>query len=101
MATSKRQQQRTDQPDRQQGDKLAGAVAKAAPPVASRNANIATDDKSDQTHRSIEVPETYKSPTTGRNTKLGRKVEKPAEPKPGGPSGQTERAKHNKRHANK
>ena len=45
--------------------------------------------------------ELYKNPTTGRNTKLGRKVEKPAEPKMGGPSGQKDRAKHDKRHANK
>jgi hypothetical protein len=48
-----------------------------------------------------ETRELYKNPTTGRNTKLGRKVEKPAEPKIGGPSGQTDRAKHDKRHANK
>jgi hypothetical protein len=40
-------------------------------------------------------------PSTGRNTKLGRKVEKPAEPKAGGPSGQTDRARHDKKHANK
>jgi hypothetical protein len=45
--------------------------------------------------------ELYKSPTTGRNTKLGRKVEKPADPKAGGPSGQHETTKHDKRHANK
>ena len=40
-------------------------------------------------------------PSTGRNTKMGRKVEKPRDPKSGGPSGQKERARHDKRHANK
>ena len=40
------------------------------------------------------------SPTTGRNTKRGRKVEKPADPKAGGPSGQRDRARHDKKHAN-
>jgi hypothetical protein len=39
-------------------------------------------------------------PSTGRNSRLGRKVEKPADPKAGGPSGQKDRAKHDKRHAN-
>ena len=39
-------------------------------------------------------------PNTGRTSQLGRKVEKPAEPKPGGPSGQHDRVKHDKRHAN-
>ena len=40
------------------------------------------------------------NPTTGRNTRKGRKVEKPADPKAGGPSGQKDRARHDKRHAN-
>ena len=97
-ATTTMKQQSTDRPDRQQGDKLAGAVAKASAPPA---ANIATDEKKEQGHRNLGVPETYKSPTTGRNTKLGRKVEKPQDPKAGGPSGQTDAAKHNKRHTNK
>jgi hypothetical protein len=63
--------------------------------------NLPPADKEQATHRKIDVPETYKNPTTGRNTKLGRRVEKPQDPKAGGPSGQTDRAKHNKRHANK
>ena len=45
--------------------------------------------------------ELYASPTTGRTTKMGRRVEKPQDPKAGGPSGQKDRAKHDKRHANK
>ena len=40
-------------------------------------------------------------PSTGRNSRLGRKVEKPSDPKAGGPSGQKDRGKHDKRHANK
>jgi hypothetical protein len=43
----------------------------------------------------------YQRPTTGRNTKLGRRVEKPAEPATGGPSGQHDGAKHNRKHTNK
>ena len=45
--------------------------------------------------------EAYKSPSTGRATKLGRRVEKPQDPKAGGPSGQKDRARHDKKHANK
>jgi hypothetical protein len=45
--------------------------------------------------------DTVQRPQTGRNTKLGRKVEKPRDPKSGGPSGQQDRARHDKRHANK
>jgi hypothetical protein len=52
-------------------------------------------------HVKDDISQDYKSPTTGRNTKLGRKVEKPSEPKQGGPSGQTDLGKHNKRHTNK
>lgn len=40
-------------------------------------------------------------PATGRNSKPGRKAEKPRDPKAGGPSGQKDRARHDKRHANK
>ena len=40
-------------------------------------------------------------PSTGRNSKLGKKAEKPRDPKSGGPSGQKDRARHDKRHANK
>ena len=40
-------------------------------------------------------------PTTGRNSKMGRRAEKPRDPTMAGPSGQPGRAKHDKRHANK
>jgi len=63
--------------------------------------NLPPADKEQQTHRTLGLPETFKGPTTGRNTKLGRKVEKPRDPKSGGPSGQKDRARHDKRHANK
>jgi hypothetical protein len=40
-------------------------------------------------------------PTVGRNTKLGRKVEKPQDPKAGGPSGQHDAGRHDRKHTNK
>jgi hypothetical protein len=40
-------------------------------------------------------------PSVGRTTMLGRKVEKPADIKASGPSGQRDQAKHDCKHANK
>lgn len=66
--------------------------ASTTPPFHTRN---------DGTHIQDAAPLDDKGPTTGRATRMGRKAEKPRDPKAGGPSGQTERAKHNKKHANK
>jgi len=43
----------------------------------------------------------YQRPASGRTTALGRKVEKPGTGNPGGPSGQTDEAQHNRKHTNK
>jgi hypothetical protein len=43
----------------------------------------------------------YARPSSGRTTALGRRVEKPGERKPGGPSGQTDGSKHDGKHTNK
>jgi hypothetical protein len=40
-------------------------------------------------------------PASGRNTPMGRRVEKPGESKPGGPSGQKDGAKGDRKHANR
>lgn len=40
-------------------------------------------------------------PSTGRQSKMGRKAEKPRDPRSGGPSGQQDKARHDKKHANK
>jgi hypothetical protein len=40
-------------------------------------------------------------PGSGRNGALGRKVEQPGSGSPAGPSGQTERVKHDSKHTNK
>jgi hypothetical protein len=48
-----------------------------------------------------ELRQLYHKPDSGKSTRQGRKVEKPQDPKTGGPSGQHETTKHDKRHANK
>jgi hypothetical protein len=40
-------------------------------------------------------------PSTGRTSALGRRVEKPADVRPSGPSGQTDATRHDRKHANK
>jgi hypothetical protein len=45
----------------------------------------------------IEVPR----PSNGRATVLGRRMERPADIKPAGPSGQRDVAQHNRTHTNK
>ena len=42
-----------------------------------------------------------KRPSTGRTSNLGRRVEKPHDSNPGGPSGQHVSSNHEKQHANK
>jgi hypothetical protein len=43
----------------------------------------------------------YQRPSTGRTTALGRRVEKPGDKNPAGPSGQKDGAKHDLKHTNK
>ena len=43
----------------------------------------------------------FQRPSTGRTTRLGRRVEKPGEATPGGPSGQKDGIDHNRKHTNK
>jgi hypothetical protein len=40
-------------------------------------------------------------PSNGRTTVLGRRVERPADVRPAGPSGQRDVAQHDRKHANK
>ena len=48
-----------------------------------------------------EVLTSAQRPTTGRTTRLGRKVEKPSDNHTDGPSGQRDLTRHDKKHANK
>jgi hypothetical protein len=43
----------------------------------------------------------FQRPTTGRTTRLGRKVEKPGDTTAAGPSGQHDSTHHDRQHTNK
>jgi hypothetical protein len=48
-----------------------------------------------------ELPAPTHRPTSGRTTAQGRKVEKPRDCSPPGPSGQPDHTQHERRHTNK
>ena len=81
-------------------DRWASQAMKKMRAANAPAAHLTPDDKQFAKKKDVDR-EAYKSPTTGRTTKLGRRVEKPQDPKAGGPSGQKDNAKHNKKHANK
>ena len=90
----------TTHSERRSTDTMRSTLTQVTRRANAPAAHLPPDDKS-LGKKNEQIDEVYKSPTTGRNTKLGRRVEKPMDPKAGGPSGQLDRAKHDKRHANK
>ncbi len=64
-------------------------------------AQLQPGEKKKLDHYTQEMLDLNRNPSSGRTTALGRKVEKPADVKPAGPSGQKDRAQHNRKHANK
>jgi hypothetical protein len=64
-------------------------------------AHVPPDDQRRVKRLKTDPEELYQAPSTGRNTKLGRKVEKPDDPGPGGPSGQKVVTRHDRKHTNK
>ena len=59
-----------------------------------------TEEAEDQERVELLVTDPHR-PSTGRTSKLGRKVEKPADVRAAGPSGQRDIAQHDRLHANK
>jgi len=59
-----------------------------------------TQEAEDQERVDVQVTDPQR-PSTGRTSKLGRKVEKPGDLRAAGPSGQRDIARHDRQHANK
>jgi hypothetical protein len=59
-----------------------------------------TQEAENQTRVDVLVTDPQR-PSTGRTSKIGRKVEKPADVRPAGPSGQRDISQHDRLHANK
>lgn len=73
---------------------LTGHMSRAA-------AQYGPDEKKRLEKAKDELKTLFQRPSTGRTSSLGRKVEKPAPSRSGGPSGQTDAVQHEKKHANK
>jgi hypothetical protein len=108
---------RRERPQAAAGERKSSGARKAEPParksVARRGAEAlltlfrkTPGGEVSHKHRSPvdtkdEPPLLDQPPSTGRTTRLGRKVEKPGEGSVAGPSGQKDRVHHDKKHANK
>lgn len=87
--------------DRRKADPFRSAMSMLTFYINRAGSNLPDDEREKLEKSKDELRQLYGKPTTGKTTKLGRKVEKPAEPKGGGPSGQHDAAKHDRGHTNK
>lgn len=87
--------------DRRKADPYRSAMSMLTFYINRAGSNLPEDERAKLEHTKEELRQLYHKPDSGKSTKLGRKVEKPQDPKAGGPSGQHETTKHNKRHTNK
>lgn len=71
---------------------MARPNAHKRPQSKRAGAQLQPDDKTKPVHS---------RPASGRTTSLGKKVEKPGTGRQGGPSGQTDAARHDRKHTNK
>lgn len=90
-----------DHSERRKTDPYRSAMSMLTFYINRAGSNLPEDERAKLEKSKDELRQLYGKPTTGKTTRLGRKVEKPAEPKGGGPSGQHDAAKHDKRHTNK
>ena len=76
--------------------------AKPGPrPDRRAGAQLPADEKSRLEKAKDALRTLFQRPSSGRTTSLGRRGEKPGTGGDGGPSGQTDRAKHDRKHTNK
>ena len=90
-----------DHSERRKADPYRSAMSMLTFYINRAGAQLQPGDKSRLEKAKEELKHLYHRPDSGKSTKLGRKVEKPAEPKAGGPSGQTDRGRHDIKHTNK
>jgi hypothetical protein len=87
--------------DRRKADPYRSAMSMLTFYINRAGSNLPEVERAKLEKTKEELRQLYHKPDSGKSTKLGRKVEKPNDPSAGGPSGQHETTKHDKRHANK
>jgi hypothetical protein len=87
--------------ERRHSDPYRSAMSMLTFYINRAGSNLPDKEKDKLEKAKEELRQLYQKPTTGRTTALGRKVEKPGDTQPGGPSGQKEQSQHNRKHTNK
>ena len=87
--------------ERRKADPYRSAMSMLTFYINRAGSNLPEDERAKLEKTKDELRVLYNKPTTGKTTRLGRKVEKPADPKAGGPSGQHDAGKHDRGHTNK
>jgi hypothetical protein len=90
-----------DHSERRHTDPYRSAMSMLTFYINRAGAQLKPEEKDKLEKTKDELRDLYHRPASGRTTALGRRVEKPGEGKPGGPSGQKDRGKHDVKHTNK
>ena len=100
-AVAKSLKESADHSERRKADPFRSAMSMLTFYINRAGSNLPEDERAKLEKTKDELRVLYHKPTTGKTTKLGRKVEKPQDPKAGGPSGQHDEGKHDRKHTNK
>jgi hypothetical protein len=100
-AIAKSLKESAEHSERRKADPFRSAMSMLTFYINRAGSNLPEDERGKLERTKDELRLLYDKPTTGKTTKLGRRVEKPQDPKAGGPSGQHDAGKHNRRHTNK
>jgi hypothetical protein len=87
--------------ERRKSDPYRSAMSMLTFYINRADAQLQPEERSKLEKAKDELRNLYNRPTSGRTTTQGRKVEKPGTGKQDGPSGQKDRAQHDRKHANK
>jgi Zn-dependent oligopeptidase len=87
--------------ERRKSDPYRSAMSMLTFYINRAGAQLQPGDKQRLEKAKDELRSLYHRPASGRPTARGRKVEKPGNGSPAGPSGQRDGAKHDGKHANK
>ncbi len=87
--------------ERRKSDPYRSAMSMLTFYVNRAGAQLQPEDRNKLERAKDELRLLFHRPSTGRTTMQGRRVEKPGNSRPGGPSGQKDGVDHHRKHTNK
>jgi hypothetical protein len=87
--------------ERRKSDPYRSAMSMLTLYINRAGAQLQPGEKKRLEEAKDELRKLWERPASGRNTAIGRRVEKPGSGSPAGPSGQKDGAKHDGKHTNK